>query len=93
MGISAKLEERMLSEAEFGAFYIYAKISKKKASELRRVGFNVLDPKETKKSSKAYRISWEWNVIEGDVSEMDENSDQYRFPEKLWIVSTKATLQ
>ena len=91
MGIRATLEERMVSEAEFGLFYIYARISKKKASELRRIGFSLLDSKESKRFPRTYRISWEWNIVDGDLSEINENSDEYTFPKKLWLIAAKAS--
>lgn len=83
------LEERMQSEAEFGLFYYYAEISKRKAEELRKEGLDVRDSKEKKTYPRLHRISWEWSGVEGEISTLDENSEEYSFAKKLWIIATK----
>ena len=85
------IEERMKSEAEFGLFYYYAEISKRKAEKLRKEGFDVRDSKYNQGYPRLHRISWEWSSVEGDIDTLDENSAEILFSQKLWIVSTKST--
>lgn len=83
------VEEKMESEAEFGRFYAYVKLTKKKAEELVREHFDVRDSKESKHYPRLHRISWEWNTVEGEISALNEKSNEYTLAEKLWIISTK----
>lgn len=85
------VEERMRSEAEFGLFCGFAKIGKRKAQELRENGFDVRDSKEKKTYPRTHRISWEWSVVDGDISELNENSEEYSLAKRFWIIATKAT--
>lgn len=90
MGITATIEERMISEAEFGLFFAYLKIGLNKAKELREKGCIVTDSKEVKSSPRFHRISWKDAKVEcKDVNLLDENSDKYTFAQKLWIISMK----
>lgn len=90
MAIMATIEERMASEAEFGLFYAYLKIGKNKANELREKGCNVLDSKEVNYFPRYHHISWKDSMVEcKDVNLLDENSDEYTFAQKLWIISMK----
>lgn len=90
MGISATVEERMKSEAEFGLFFAYLKIGLNKAKELREKGCIVTDSKEVNYFPRFHRISWKDAKVEcEDVNLLDENSDKYTFAQKLWIISMK----
>ena len=83
------VEEKMLSEAEFGLFFSYAKISKKKAQELRNAGFSVIDSKESNGYPLIHRISWQTAAVNGNIQCLNENDDKYSFPQKLWIIASK----
>lgn len=83
------LEERMKSEAEFGYFHVYHKIGKNKSEELQKEGFDVKDSKEVKYYPRFHRISWEHAEVRGDIDSLDENSEEYSLPQKLWIITTK----
>lgn len=90
MGIMAPVEERMISEAEFGLFFAYLKIGLNKAKELREKGCIVTDSKEVNNFPRFHRISWKDAKVEcEDVNSLDENSDKYTFAQKLWIISMK----
>lgn len=90
MGISATVEERMESEAEFGLFFADLKIGLNKAKELRKKGFSVTDSKEAKHFPRFHHISWKEARVEcDDVHKLDEKSDQYTLAQKLWIISMK----
>lgn len=90
MGIMAPIEERMISEAEFGLFFAYLKIGLNKAKELREKGCIVTDSKEVNYFPRFHRISWKDAKVEcEDVNSLDENSDKYSFAQKLWIISMK----
>lgn len=90
MSISATVEERMLSEAEFGLFFADLKIGKNKANELRKVGCNVIDSKESNYYPRFHHISWKEATVNcEDVNLLDENSNEYTFAQKLWIISMK----
>lgn len=90
MGIMAPVEERMISEAEFGLFFAYLKIGLNKAKELREKGCIVTDSKEVNYFPRFHRISWKDAKVEcEDVNLLDENSDKYTFAQKLWIISMK----
>lgn len=83
------VEERMLSEAEFGFFHLYTKITKKKAKELQEKGFIVTDSKEKNSYPRLHKISWVRAAVEGDIQNLDENDEKYSLPERLWIISKK----
>ena len=90
MVIMAPVEERMISEAEFGLFFAYLKIGLNKAKELREKGCIVTDSKEVNYFPRFHRISWKDAKVEcEDVNSLDENSDKYTFAQKLWIISMK----
>ena len=90
MGISATVEERMKSEAEFGLFFADLKIGKNKANELRQNGCDVLDSKEAKNFPRFHHISWKNAKVKcEDVNLLDENSNEYTLAQKLWIISMK----
>lgn len=50
------LEQWLISEAEFGLFYLYDMITLKKAEELRTQGFVVTDLHENKSSPRLHKI-------------------------------------
>lgn len=91
--LSTSLEERLISEAEFGAFYLYAKITLKKAQQLRKQGFIVTDSHEHKSSPRLHKICWRgagaYVFDYMDSSKLDENDLSYSFPQRLWIISEK----
>lgn len=90
MGISATIEERLESEAEFGLFFADFKIGKNKSNELRNQGCNVLDSKESNYFPRFHHISWKNAKVEcEDVNLLDEKSDKYTLAQKLWIISMK----
>lgn len=87
------LEERLISEAEFGVFYLYAKITLKKAEELRKQGFVVTDSHENKSSPRLHKICWKCAGVGvfdyENINNLDENNAQYSFVQRLWIISEK----
>lgn len=87
------LEERLISEAEFGLYELYAKITLKKAKELREKGFVVTDSYESKASPRLHKICWkEAGVYVFDyenVYNLDENDPKYSLSQRLWIISEK----
>ena len=90
MGITATIEERILSEAEFGLFFADLKIGKNKANDLRQKGCDILDSKEANSFPRFHHISWKNAKVEcEDVNLLDENSNEYTFAQKLWIISMK----
>lgn len=94
MTIRTTVEERMESEADFGLFFANLKIGKNKANSLRDQGFEVMDSKETKAFPRLHRISWKQAILEcKDVRSLDENSNEYTFAQKLWIISMKNQLK
>lgn len=93
MSISTPVEEIMKSEAEFGLFNCYHKIGKIKAQSLRNEGFDVTDSREVDYFPRMHRISWEDAVVNvEDVKELDENSDDFTHPQRLWIITSKSNL-
>lgn len=92
-GIGISLENRLVFEAEFGLFYLYAKITLKKAEELRKQGFIVTDSHENKDSPRLHKICWRaagalvFDYM--DVRYLNENNAKYTFAQKLWIISEK----
>lgn len=88
--ITTSIEERMKSEAEFCLFYLYAKIGKNKAEELRSEGFEVEDSKECNYYPRLHRIFWGNAEVEGDIVTLDEKSEEYSLPQKLWIITMKS---
>lgn len=84
------VEEKMKSEAEFGFFYLYTKLTKKKAQELRSLGFFVFDSRESKNFPRLHKIDWKQSVVEcNDVHSLNEKDSQYTLPQKLWITAMK----
>lgn len=88
-----QFEWKLVSEAEFGAFYYYAKITKKKSIELINQGFEVTDSKNARNYPRLHRIYW-GNALKLEENQnirmLNENDPKYTFPERLWIISTKS---
>ena len=87
------VEERMESEAEFGFFYYYGKLTKKKANELSSLGFTVTDSHESKSYPRLFKVSWLDVELEDcglDIDTLNEKDEKYTLAQKLWIISTKA---
>lgn len=90
MTILATIEEKMKSEAEFGLFFADLKIGLNKSNSLREQGFEVEDLKEDNYFPRLHHISWKNAKVECmDVNSLDENSSEYSFSQKLWIISMK----
>ena len=88
--LTTPLEERLISEAEFGLFHFYEDITHKKEVELRQAGFIVTDSKEIKRFPRRHRIYWGQAVVEcEDVHSLNENDTQYSFAQKLWVIAMK----
>lgn len=89
--INATVEEKLMSEAEFGLFTANFKISKTKASELQENGFEVIDSKEYNYFPRLHRISWKNAMVEckEDVKFLNEKDSEYSLAQKLWIISMK----
>lgn len=87
------LEQRLISEAEFGLFELYAKITLKKALELRTKGFVVTDSHESKGFPRLHKICWKTAGVYvfdyENVHNLDENNKEYSFAQRLWIISEK----
>lgn len=87
------VDEKLFSEAEFGATNIYYIITLKKAEELRKDGFVVTDSKEQKGSPRVHKIDWtnageKFKDVE-DIFALNEKDSQYTLPERLWIIAAK----
>ena len=88
--LTTPLEDRLVSEAEFGMFYMYENITHKKAKELVNKGFIVKDSMENKNFPRQHKIDWKQAVVEcEDINSLSENDSQYSFAQKLWITSMK----
>ena len=89
--ISATIEERLESEAEFGLFFAYLKIGKNKAKELQDKGFEIIDSVEVNYFPRIHLISWQNTTVKEckDVQLLNENDPKYSFAQKLWIISMK----
>lgn len=89
MAPTIPVEQKIISEAEFGVFFLTAIITKRKAKELEEEGFEV-----TVFSSKnrLYYIKWANSIVEcEDVNLLDENSNEYTLSQKAWIISKKTS--
>ena len=90
---STSVEEKMISEAEFGFYNMYHAITLKKAQELRNQGFNVQDLHENRSYPRLHRIDWSEaryeNFEYSDIQKLNENDPKYTFSQKLWIITTK----
>ena len=83
-------EERLMSEADFGLFYAKVLIGKNKAIDFQNQGFDVLDTKNVNYYPRIHKVSWKKASVEcEDVQVLDEKSDEYTLPQKLWIISKK----
>ena len=90
MTTTAVVEDKLYSDAEFGLFFAYQKITKTKANELRTEGLDVADCNDARNFPRLHYISWKNAKINcEDVSSLDEKSDKYNLAQKLWIVSMK----
>ena len=90
MAMTTVVEDKLYSEAEFGLFFAYQKITKKKADELRTNGLQVADCNDSRSFPRLHYISWKNAKVNcEDVSSLDEKSDEYTLAQKLWIVSMK----
>ena len=88
--LATPLEERLISEAEFGLFYMYDDITHKKASELQKEGFIVKDSMQNRSFPRQHKIDWKQAVVEcEDINSLSENDSQYSFAQKLWIIAMK----
>lgn len=88
--INATVEERLMSEAEFGLFTANFKIGKTKAKELKENGFEITDSKEFNYFPRLHRISWKNSVVEcEDIKSLNEKDSKYSLAQKLWIISMK----
>lgn len=87
------LEQWLISEAEFELFYLYDKITLKKAKELRKEGFVVTDSHENRSSPRLHKICWKCAGVGvfdyENINNLDENNMQYSFAQRLWIISEK----
>lgn len=82
------LKKKLISEATFGLFHAYEKITHQKAIQLRKEGFNVRDSFENKPFPRSHKIYWGQAVVEcDDVSKLNPDDSIYTFPQKLWIIS------
>lgn len=90
MGILATIEERLVSEAEFGLFFANFSIGKRAAENLRTKGFEVTDSKEFNYFPRIHNIRWQNAKVEcNDVNLLDENSNEYTLAQQLWIIAMK----
>lgn len=87
------LEDRLISEAEFGLFFLYAKLTLKKAEELRKQGFIVTDSHENKGFPRSHKICWKSAGVYvfdyENIKSLNENNTEYTFAQRLWIISEK----
>ena len=88
--LTTPLEDRLVSEAEFGLFYMYEDITHKKSAELKEQGFIVKDSMQNRSFPRLHKIDWKQAVVEcEDVHSLNENDSQYSFAQKLWIIAMK----
>lgn len=82
------LQKKMESEANWGLFCCYEKITLKQARQLRKRGFEVTDSKDSKSTPRTHRISWKDVAIKCEnVHALNPNSYCYTTPQKLWIIA------
>ena len=90
MAMVTTVEEKLYSEAKFGLFFAYQKITKTKAEELRSKGLQVADCNDLRNFPRLHYIVWKNAKVDcEDVFSLDETSDEYTLAQKLWIVSMK----
>lgn len=89
----SNLEKKLIDQANFGLFFLYASISNKTANRLRKEGFVVTDSHESKVFPRQHKICWRAagaNRFDyARVSLLDEENPQYSFAQKVWIISMK----
>ena len=93
MWIMVPVEERMLTEAEFGFFELCYLITTEKADELRKDGFSVTSIEDREDSPRVFRIDWSRageSFKDEDVLKLNENDPKYKLSEKLFIISTQS---
>ncbi len=87
------LQEKLTSEAEFGFYYFYGKITKKIVTQLRNEGFTVTDSLQSKGYPRLHKIDWSNATVNYEsINDLNENDACYSLPQKLWIISTKNKL-
>ena len=93
MRIMIPVEEKMVSEAEFGLFFMHYVITLKKAKELREMGFEVTDLNQQHSSPRLHKIAWNqagFGVFDyKNIMELDETDPKYTLPQKLWLITSK----
>lgn len=90
MSYTVTVEKKLEDVAKLGLFFDNPKIGKNKAKCLQEEGCEVTDSKEYNYFPREHRVSWKEAKVEcEDVTKLDENSDEYSFAQKLWILSMK----
>ncbi len=91
--LSVSLYERLISEAEFGLYYFYARITLKEAANLTSLGFVVTDCFEHKGFPRLHKICWKCAGVGvfdyENIDILDENNMKYSLAQRLWIISEK----
>ena len=84
------IEQKIISEAEFGVFFLRHRISNQVSENLRKQGFKV---ELLSSSLRIYYISWKSSVVRcTNIWSLDETSNKYTLAQKAWIISKKCSI-
>ena len=90
MGYLTTPQGMMETAAKNGKFAATVMLSKTLPNYLQMPGFYAEDLKEVTYYSRKHIVSWKDAAVEcEDVNLLDETSDEYTLPQKLWILSMK----
>ena len=90
MGYLATPQGMMETAAKKGRYGAIVPLTEELAERFRELGIYVEDLKQHIYQPRNYIASWKNSAVKcEDVNLLDENSDEYIFPQKLWITSTK----
>ena len=91
MGYLTTPQGMMQTAAKEGKFMAKVNLSKVLPPALQDSGFNITDLKDFTYFPRPHSVSWENAAVEcEDVTLLDENSDEYTFAQKLWIITMKS---
>ena len=88
--IPIELQNKLEKESEFGLFFACLSIGLNEAEVLREEGCDVTDLQNKNSYPRHHWIKWKKSEIEcEDIELLDENSGNYTFSQRLWIIAMK----
>ena len=88
--IPIELQTKLEKEAEFGLFFACLSIGLNDSELLRKECCDVTDLQNSKSYPRYHWIRWKESEIEHEnIQLLDENSDDYSFSQRLWIIAMK----